>query len=230
MPAPQGPVLYAGVIAKLPKDFDISHAPLLDFIQNLCKDIATAWALWHVGLLGGSNNVNGAGIGAWVGVGSGGKLTQTVPFNIIHTWPKADPDGYWNTFKSAVTADYKEKFSKYVDSFSFSSVPYIGVCTATPVSPGPFSAINTPGPLAAYKASAEQPKDFLNGIRDKLPSEWSKNPDPLNKWLKALEEATIQQFVLWETASQFIGDTVIGTGAAGAGTGSGTSNGTGKVV
>jgi hypothetical protein len=214
----------------LPKEFDTSHGPLKDFIQNLCQDIALAWTLWHAGLLGGSNNVSGLGIGGWVGSGGGGKLTQTVPFNIIHTWPKSDPDGYWNIFKSAITADYKEKFSKYADSFSFSSVPYVGVCAATPLSPGPFFATNIPGPLVAYKASASDPKQIAEGIRGKLPSKWSENKDPLQKWLVALEGATVEQFAIWESTSQFVGDTVAGTGSPGAGAGSGTSNGTGKIV
>lgn len=230
MPTPQAPALYAGVIARLPKEFDTSHGPLKQFIQTLCGDIARAWALWHAGLLGGSNNVSGLGIGAWAGSGGGGKLTQTVPFNVIHTWPYSDPDGYWNIFKSAITADYKEKFSRYASSFSFSSVPYVGTCGATPLNPGPFFATNIPGPLVGYKASARQPNDLASGIRGKLPGYWSEYLEPLDKWLKALEGSTMEQFALWESSSQFVGDTVAGTGAPGSGSGSGTSNGTGKIV
>lgn len=230
MPTPQASALYAGVIARLPREFDLNHDILRLFIQTLCGDIARAWALWHAGLLGGSNNVSGLGIGAWTGSGGGGKLTQTVPFNVIHTWPYYDPDGYWHIFRSAITADYKEKFARYISSFSFSSVPYVGVCTATGTTPGPFSATNTPGPLVGYKASARQPNDLAAGIRSKLPEYWVRYPEPLNRWLIALEGSTMEQFLLWEASSQFVGDTVAGTGAAGSGYGSATSNGTGKIV
>jgi hypothetical protein len=230
MPAPQGPALYAGVIARLPKEFDASHGPLKEFIQTLCKDIAMAWTMWQVGLLAGSNNVSGLGIGAWAGSGGGGKITQTTPFNVVHTWPYSDPDGYWDIFKSAVTADFKEKFARYASSFSFSSVPYVGVSGATPLNPGPFFATNIPGPIVGYKASAELPKDLAAGIRGKLPGPWSDNAEVLDKWLKALEGSILEQLSIWEASSQLIGDTVSGTAASGAGSGSGTSSGTGKVV
>lgn len=236
MPTPKGPVLYAGVMSRLPGEFGKGHGPLNDFVKNLCNDIANAWLIWNAGLLGGSNNVSGAGIGAFVGVGSGGGLKETAPMNVIHTWPNSDPDGYWNTFKAAITADYKEKFARYADSFKFGPVPYTGTSGALPPAPpfpgapGPISAINTPGPLAGYKASATYPDDLADGIRGKLPGFWGKHPEPLNKWLKALEGSTMEQFKIWESTSMLIGDTFNGTGAPPAGAGSGTSDQTGKVV
>lgn len=230
MPVPQGSIIFAGALSKLPPEFQKSHSPLMDFMKNFCNDLSKAWATWHSGLLGGGNTVTGLGIGAWVGVGEDGNLIQTVPFDIIHTWSKSDPDGYWNTFKSALTAAFKEKFANYASTFKFGTVPYTGTCSATPLSPGPFSAVNTPGPLLIYKASAQTPKNIGDSVRQRLPSKWAENKDPLDKWLKAIEGSVDEQFIIWEATSMFSGDTAIGVALPGAGLGKGKSLGTGKIM
>jgi hypothetical protein len=230
VPVPQGPAIKSGVISRLPSNFQTSWGVLNDFLTDLCGDISTAWQEWELGLLAGLNNVVGLGIGAWAGVGQGGKLTETVPFNVVHTWPNNDPSGYWDTFKAAITAELKEEFNMFATSYVFGSVPYLGASTATPLSPGVFTATNTPGTVAADQASANDPMGFANGVRGRLPSQWAQNPNPLNQFLGAVEGSINEQFNLWASAALVSGDTVIGVASPGTGAGAGVSIGTGVVT
>jgi hypothetical protein len=225
---PSSATLQSYLLNALPSRYRHDFGTMLQFVSSEMGDVARTWPQWQAGLLGGMNEVNGSGLGTWSGTGMGGKLEQTTPFDMVHSWPYDDPHGYWDVLKSAITQELMSQFGRYASSYTFATVPYTGSSGAGPTNPGPFSAVNTPGSLTAYKASAQTPNNIGQGIRGRLPSQW-KADDVLLGFLNAYGAAIEQAFPQWEGSATLSGDTVEGTASAGSGSGSGTSDGTGKV-
>jgi hypothetical protein len=228
MPAPQGSTIKLGTLSRLPSNFDKTWPTLNDFLTAICGDIAQAWTMWEAGLLAGDNNVTGAGLGVWVGVGSGGKLTEGVPFTTINTWPKDDQAGDTKTLMDAISSELKKEFNMFDSSYVFGSVDYTGLSTATPVTPGVFTATIASGTVAVDMASGQTPQGFAANVRQALPSSWK--PETLDKFLKALEGSIVEQFGIWIQTAIISGDIVTGVSAPGSGAGVGVSAGNGTVM
>lgn len=236
MPTPQSSAIKSGIISRLDSSkHQLSYSVLIQFIGTLSKDIALAWTLWSAGLVQEANDVTGVGIGAWSGTGQGGHLQETTPFNIVHTWPYNYE--YWNTFKGAITAEFKETFGKYAKGFEQTGVNYVGTCGALPPAPpalpagapGPIAADAIPATLVSIKASSPNLDGIGDRIHKRLPAQWQKFPDPLKDVLKAIEGSVKEQFTLWETTSQVSGDKFVGVGYPPLGAGTGKSLGIGKI-
>lgn len=224
MPAPPAPILGKAILGKAAGDK--GFADLQKFTTTCAKDISITWAKWTLGLTGGENIVAGAGIGAWAGVGGGGKLKQSEPFEPQWSWP--EKSAYWDTLKAAMGAELKKTFGDYVKNFVFGTTAYPGASGASPVSPGPVSGTNPPIPMQAVQTVPMIFSGFKAGVKGRLPSSWKKAPG-LDSLLDGIQQSIGQGMDLW-LLSQFTGDSFTGTGTPGAGVASGKSSGTGKVV
>jgi hypothetical protein len=224
MPAPPAAILDKVILGKAAGAKDFPN--LTKFVSICAKDISITWAKWSLGLTGGQNIVSGAGIGAWAGVGGGGKLKQSDLFDPEWSWP--EKSAYWDTLKKAMAAELKKTFGDYVKNFVFGTTAYPGASGASPASPGPVSGTNPPIPMQAVQTVPMVFSGFKKGVKGRLPSSWTQSPG-LDSLLDGIQQAIGQGMDLW-LLSQFTGDSFTGTGTPGAGVASGKSSGTGKVV
>lgn len=215
------------IIKRLPSQFDTSHNVLLDFLKSFSQDLVRAWQKWNDGMTGGFNNVTGVGIGAWVGVGTGGNLSEGSPLKIIYTWDKTTE--FWETFQKELSREIQCQFTEYSTSFSFGTVSYTGTSAATPILPGPVVASSDADTLLNLKDSATSPNKIDKGVRGRLTKVFNDNPDTLDEFLKAVDGTIVQEFNLWEKSSQFSGDQFVGVGQPPLGSATGISLGTGKI-
>lgn len=224
MPAPPFAVLNQAILSKAAGDN--ANETLQKFILTCSKDISIAWAKWTLGLSGGENIVTGAGIGAWSGVGAGGKLKESSPFDPEWTW--SEKSDYWDTLKKALSTEFKKTFSEYAKNFVFGTVTYVGASSATPTSPGPVICTSPPIPMKAVQTIPIIYSGFKSGVKGRLPSDWKDSPG-IDSLLAGIQDSIGQGMDLW-LLSQFAGDSFQGTGTPGAGLASGTSQGIGKIV
>ena len=228
MPAPGSSVIFNGIDSRLTPPFQSPrHASFVQFLNDLSSQLASQWSSWQSGLTGGKNNVTGAGIGVWSGVGSGGKITEGSPLEIaITTYSAPAFQQYVGVLKDV----FKEKFNLWATSFVFSATPYLGTSTATPLSPGSFNATgaNPPAPIGTL-GSGTNPSAIKSTIESRLTSPFDLPRASLHILNQAIEDTIIEQFTIWLTSSMFSGDSVTGVAAPGSGSGSGTSQGNGVI-
>ena len=228
MPAPSSSVIFNGIDSRLGSSFSSPrHARFSQFLNEFSSSLASQWASWQSGLTGGKNNVTGLGIGVWSGTGGGGTITEGSPLEINLT---TYPPGAFQQYVTALKSTIKTKFSGWASSFTFSSVPYLGSSTATPLSPGSFNATgaNPPAPIGTL-GSGTNPSGIKSGVESQLGSfDLGKSAIPVLD--QAIEDTISEQFSIWLNSSLFSGDTVAGVASPGAGSGSGTSQGNGVIA
>lgn len=228
MPAPSASVIFNGIDSRLTPPFQSPrHSSFVQFLNDLSGQLASQWSSWQSGLTGGMNTVSGAGIGVWSGVGSGGTITEGGPLQIVvNTWPAPAFQQYVGHLRDVI----KEKFNLWTTSFVFSSVPYLGSSTATPISPGSFTATgaNPPAPIGIL-GSGTNPSNIKSEVESRLTSPFDLPRASLHILNQAIEDTIIEQFGIWLNTSMFSGDMVTGAAAAGSGSGSGTSQGNGVI-
>lgn len=229
MPAPSASTLFNGIDSRLTAPFQSPrHVKFVQFLNELSSSLASQWSSWQSGITGGKNSVNGLGIGAWSGVGSGGTLTEGSPLTIsVHTYPAPAFQQYVDALRDVI----KEKFNTWVTSFAFSSVPYLGTSTATPISPGTFNATgaNPPAPIGTL-GSGTNPANIKSEVESRLSSPFDLSKSALHILDQAIEDTITEQFTIWLNSSMFSGDSVTGVASPGSGSGSGTSSGNGVIT
>jgi len=223
---PQSSAFAASIRKGSPASWKAAHPPMLEFTDGIAKDICTAWQKWSQGLSTTTFTVAGLGIGAWTGSGSGAKLEQGAPFDVIHTWKYKDYE-YYKKLSDAITKEYKAAFKQYCDTFQFKSQTFTGTCGSS----GPVAATALSATLDSIKADAKLPDALKPKILSDLPSTWDNEGGFIKIIIGALQDATKEHFMMWEMSSQWSGDTFTFpladpiTGAA-----SGPSIGTGKIT
>ena len=202
------------------------------WVNQIMLEVSKAWTIWQTGLTWNGLVVNGSGIGAWAGFGSGGMLNgppfqmSPIPFEANH--PRQVE------FTNALISILTKKFSDWPLTFSFSSVSYIGGSGATPLSPGPVSASSVPGPIGTL-GSGQNIEGIAKEWEGKLPKpDWQlDSPYARTKPLIQAIATTIEQAfaVEWLYTTIASGDLVVSGGAPGSGTIPPTpSSGAGKLV
>ncbi len=229
MPAPSSSVIFSGIDGRLTPPFQSPrHSSFNQFLNDLSSQLASQWSSWQSGLTGGKNNVSGLGIGAWIGTGGGGTITEGSPLEIaVTTYSAPAFEQYVGVLKDV----FKEKFNLWTTSFVFSAVPYLGTSTATPLSPGSFNATGAtpPAPIGTL-GSGTNPASIKSEIESRLSSPFDLPKASLHILNQAIEDTIVEQFSIWLLSSMFTGDSVTGAAAPGSGSGAGMSQGNGMIV
>jgi len=188
----------------------------LQYLDGIFGAVEKAWKTWQDSIQFGTLVVNGAGVGAWSGVGSGGIMTGG-PFLVEPVSFGADSPEQVQFTQGLISA-LQTKFTPWPASYKFSSLNYIGTSGATPINPGPVSAQNIPTQLAAVGAG--QPISGLADlwIQSLPPPVWDlDNPQakskPLIKAIASTIETTFQSTWLATTIAQ--GSLITTAGAPG---------------
>jgi hypothetical protein len=233
MSAPSASDLKTAIIGQLPSDFKTGGTEipkgeggipkaLDDWLQAVCTGISTAWSTWQSTVKFGGASVTGLGIGTWTGVGSGGAFNASLSLNLNSMYGTVGE----TKMIGAVKDKFQAAFNAWVSGFALVACPFNGTSTATPTSPGPFTAINAPatlnnGPVTLMSSLGSDIKsvcgfDYAN----------SKS----GQFMDAVATALASKFQTWRTASHVTTNGVSGTAVAGTGSGSGTSQMNGVVV
>jgi hypothetical protein len=184
-------------------------------LQDISNEIATKWKDWATSVKFGGVAVSGAGIGTWVGTGSGGVFSKTITIKIPYTYDTVNSKKMIDSLNTRITA----AFNQWINSFTFSGVSYNGTSTATSSSPGAYNVINVPmslsssGTVAKFQTLANDIKGDLNFEKDSI-------ADDL---FTAIQNTVKDQFDSWRNESKITNNSATGTAASGAGTGSGNS-------
>ena len=239
MPAPTGALLKAEIELKMGST--TSQSPHFQkFIKALTDEISLKWSKWILSMSWGGNTVVGAGLGAWAGVGNGGTLTASpYKFSAQKVFTSA---GF--TVQTPASLKFLEtldktmgkQFDAWVLSYKTNGDAYIGTSSASPVSPGVFSAVNTPTSLIAL-GKGKEPSMIQKDWEVLLES----SPDPVfnlnnefcyTRLFTSAVSSTIEKKFITEflTNSNGVGDSVVGPSAPGSGSGAMQSIGTGKVI
>jgi hypothetical protein len=232
MPAPTGPALLQLIKAEL--SATPQSPELLEYLQQLTAEISKSWKTWSTSLKWGGLTVTGTGIGVWVGVGNGGSIVQANPITIPPFIFKANTDGH-KAFVKGLDAALKPNFTKWASSYKFAGLTYNGASTATPLTPGVFTAaeVATPlqgagtgtPPLAAEIASTWKSK--LTGSGFNLGADGVKTPEVVDGISKALVKAFTSVYL---SSSVVSGTIATGVAAPPAGTGATVSTLTGTIA
>lgn len=227
MPAPSATIMKGFWKAGYPHP----STPYLDeYTDELFDALEAGWASWQKSITFGGLTVQGAGLGAWAGVGSGGIATGS-PFNFV-IFPFYQNTPQHQKFLQGLQTAIQQKFLEWVTGFSIPSIPYLGTSSASPVSPGSFVAQVVPTPVGTLVS-----KD-VSGIADlwqktltppdfNLQHPQARTKDMVNAVSEAIEKAFTS---IWGVSTNLTGSTAQGVAAIGAGTGIGTSSTDGKLV
>ena len=191
-------------------------------LQDISNEIATKWKDWASSVTFGGVTVSGAGVGTWVGTGSGGVFSKTITINIPYTYDTEGSKKMIDSLNARITA----AFNEWINSFTFSGVSFNGTSTATPSSPGTFNAINIPTSLSLAGTTTKF-GTLANDIKGDLNFEKDSIADDL---FIAIQNTVKDQFDSWRNESNITNNSVTGTAASGAGTGSGNSLNDGVIV
>lgn len=194
-----------------------------EYTDKLFAAVEKAWKNWEKSVKFGGLTVSGAGIGAWAGVGSGGKATAQ-PFE-LEIFPFYQNTPQHQKMLQGLATALKQKFGLWVAGFTIPTIPYMGSCGASAERPGPFNAqavatpIGTLVPLGieglqAIWEGTLSPPDF------DLTHPQARTKDMVQAVTGAIEKAFSS---LWATTTMASGSTVQGVGLIGAGTGNGVS-------
>lgn len=229
MPAPLAPSMTALAIPA----YGMPLGPeALEYLDSLFSAVTTAWDNWQKSIQFGMVLVDGAGIGAFSGIGKGGVMTGA-PFVMALPSFKANSPQQIEFTQGLITA-LNQVFTPWPATFKFNALNYVGTSGASPVSPGPVAADNVPTPLGTAGKGGP-----LKGIADawipllKPPAFDLDNPQAKSKPLiKAIGTAIETAFETdWLLKTNATANKLTAVGAPGAGTVSGTpSQPGGKLV
>jgi len=213
MPAPSGALLAKQAVAA----YGMPLGPeALKFVEDLMAAVEKAWKTWQDSIQFGTLVINGAGVGAWAGIGGGGIMTGG-PFMLEA--PKVGKDSpELKQFVAGLTSTLSTKFGAWPPTYKFSALNYTGTSGATPVAPGPVSAQNVPTQLAAAGAGGP-----ISGIADMwaltlTPPAWMLD-DPMAKskpLIKSISKAIETAFQsTWLATTMANGSAIATAGAPG---------------
>jgi len=187
-----------------------------EYLKAILGAVEKAWDKWQTSLKWGGNTVNGAGVGAWSGSGSGGVMTGD-PFELKDFSFKGNSPQQ-KKFTKALADALAEKFPDWVSSYKINGTSYTGTSGATPTAPGPVQAQSAATPLqaggkgtepsgiAALWKSALKPPDFdLNNPQCKS----GKLMDAIAKTIENEFKST------WLLTAKLMGNSLAATGAPG---------------
>jgi hypothetical protein len=187
------------------------------YLGKLFSNVEKAWKIWSDQIMIGPLLVTGAGIGAWVGAGSGAGLIPGPPMKTLPlSFQKNSPEQV--KFTTEIFTAIDMKFNAWLPTYKFSSVPYVGTSGASPITPGPVTAVNTSGPLAGYgkgsplKGIAETAKAKLLPPMFKLKDPQAKSGELVDAIGKAIETAFE---TTWLTSTMVTGSQLVTGGLAG---------------
>lgn len=238
MPAPIQAQISSAIVAALPGSFKSGptrqqfpqffaptglHVSAQAFVDQIASDLAVAWAAWVGALIFGGATVVGLGLPVWTGQGSGGQFQpQALPFAI------GLPPGFQVTatnqmMRQAIASATINKFANFCSLFTAgpSVLAFVGATSATPVSPGVFTATLTPLTLAAAISPSvllETPTEVTDDILARLTGWGQASPvDP--SFYSAYAGALDSLFTGFMGDSQILSNTVTGPSAAITGSG-----------
>ena len=203
------------------------------YVTEVAEAVADGWETWQKGLKFGGLTVNGAGLGAWSGTGSGGSMTENSPFELpdMDSEKKSEEQ---EIFVQAFREVLEEVFTKWVDSFSFSSVAFVGTSTASALSPGIADAVVTPSVPLSSAGSGSNPASISDDWASKLtkPKFDIDNPQAKTKDMTDAAGAMIEKGFedVWLLNALASANSFQAPAAAGAGTATGSSKNDGKIV
>lgn len=208
--------------------------PLPRYVQMLSSNIASAWTSWNSGLKWGALSVVGAGIGAWSGSGAGGAIIQGPPLSVPYT-PFYKGTEYDKKFQNTLAEVLKMQFTLWAASYKFAGVPFLGPCSATPLSPGVFSANNLPTPLvAAGNGQVPNASQIVNLWKPQLIANGfnlSAEGVQTVKLMDAIAKGVVMAFqTVYLTTSNVTGSSAFGPATPSVGVGSGVSTPSGSIV
>lgn len=186
----------------------------LSYVEALFGAVEKGWKSWQDSILFDSLIVNGGGVGAWAGVGSGGKMTSAPFLATAPSFGANSPEQI--EFTQALLTVLGEKFTRWPTTYKFGALNYLGTSGATPINPGPVSAQNLPTQLKA--AGAGQPMSGIadDWIKQLKPPTWDlENPQARSKPLIEAIGKTIEMTFesLWLTTTLAQGSPLVTAGA-----------------
>jgi hypothetical protein len=123
-----------------------------------------------------------------------------------------------------ISKEINTEFAGWLLTYTVSTMGYTGKSTATPVSPGEFTALNDSSTVLAAGAGTD-PAGFSANVQGVLTSlGWNLVASKLPILLNAVETALVAAWETW-LASPISGDAAAGPAAAATGTGAGLSTG-----
>lgn len=188
----------------------------LSYVDALFGAVEKAWKTWQDSILFANLVVNGAGVGAWSGVGAGGVMTSAPFIASAPSFGKNSPEQV--QFTQALLTVLAEKFTRWPTTYKFSALNYIGASGATPVNPGPVTAQNLPTQLKAAGAGGPISGIADDWIKQLKPPTWDlENPQARSKPLISAIGKTIEMSFesIWLTTTIAQGSSLAATGAPG---------------
>ena len=228
MPAPSASIMYGFWRAS----YTQQQTPYVDeYTLKLFAEIERAWILWQNGITFGGLTVTGAGIGGWSGIGTGGTASENTKFK-ISPFPFYQTTEQHRKFILGLSYALEKKFSEWAKNFTLSTVQYVGGSTASPTSPGNFTASVSPMPVGTLVTNnvdgiAELWKEKLT-----VPDFNIDHPQARTKEMVAAVSGAIEKSfkTLWALSTTINGSTASGLASVGVGAGNGTSQKDGKLL
>jgi len=201
-----------------------------EYTQKLFSTVEKAWNNWEKGFSFGGLTASGAGLGGWTGSGGGGTvIAQPYQAEVFIFYQQTkQQEKFQNTLYQTIAATLAELAA----GIKFTTVVFTGASTASPTSPGVFTAQVAQTPLVAASS-----KSTISGIGNRwkaqlLPPDFNlSHPQcAATSMVQAVADAIEKSFTLWAAKTCVTGSTVFGAAAPGAGTGAGTSQFDGILV
>lgn len=201
-----------------------------EYVDKLFQELETGWTTWQNSVQFGGLTVNGAGIGGWAGVGTGG-FASAAPFSFV-IFPFYQNTPQHLKFLQGLQTALQQKFQAWVTQFTIPTINYVGGCSASPVSPGNFTAQVLPTPVGSLiQANIDGIADVWNQTLTPpdfdLQHPQARTKDMVNAVAGALEKAFTS---IWGLSTNLTGSTAQGPATPGAGVGMGTSSPDGKLL
>jgi hypothetical protein len=191
MPAPQAAQLKSQAVALYGQQLG---AEAQEYLDALFGEVSKAWDMWSKGITFGTLTAVGAGVGAWSGVGSGGAMSgqsfSMAPFSFKGN------SAQQLKFTKGLADALKQKFTMFPATFKFSPVQFAGSSAATPIAPGPVSAVIIPATMMMAGAG-QNPSGIADLWKSSLTPPEFKLDDPNAKsgdLIKAIAGSIEQSF------------------------------------
>lgn len=190
-----------------------------NFLDKICTDISTSWVTWQSTVVYAGDTVTGAGLGVWSGTGGGGIFSIPATFIISPNFGQAQVTPALTEFVSAISTGWTTVFNTWSTTYTFSGVAFIGTSTATPLTPGVFTAVGS-STLLAF-GSKPTASVIYSTVISSMPS-FNLTNSSAGEIVNAISMALANQWTLWATGST-ISPTITGVALVGTGTGTGMS-------
>lgn len=200
--------------SKMSKDAQMYYGQSLgaegeEYVDVLFENVVKGWKSWEGSITWGGLTVNGSGIGAWSGSGSGGQIegaAYSLP-DFIFKGNAPEQVKFAKGLGKALT----QKFAAFVSSYKFQGVNYVGTSAATDKNPGPVDASNASTPLSGA-GSGTNPSGIADLWKTFLPPPDFDFTNPQGKsddLIKAIAKTIEQSFrTVWLAATMIQGNTV----------------------